>query len=108
MADVTFRRATFVGHDTKEATGRFTGVHHQQFKVAAGGKSLAELPFVDGRDGKTQVGSHLFQWYVVPLPPVTESHGKTGAHIVIRLQFRFFGHRNMLAKFPSGSKRLTA
>jgi hypothetical protein len=97
-----------VGHDTKEATRRFSRVHHEQFKVAASGKSLAKFPFVDGRDGKAQVGSHFFQWYVVPLPPVTESHRKTGTHIVMRLQFRFFGHTTMLAKFPFGSKRLSA
>ena len=75
----------FGSHDAKEAAGRFTGVDHQHFEVATGGKTLAQLPLADGGDREPEVSSHFFKWNFVPLSPITESRGKAGTHIALHL-----------------------
>ena len=59
-------RGIIVSLDSKAATGRFAGAHHQQFKVATGGKSLTQFPFVDGGDRKPKSGAAFFSgmWFL--------------------------------------------
>jgi len=75
------------GVGAQQMARRLAGIFGQQFKIRSGGKPLAALPFVDGGDGKAQVGGNLFQRNSLLAPPFPEGVGKALTNITFKSRF---------------------
>lgn len=79
--------AAAAGQGTEQMVRRLVGVGDQQFKILAGRKPLATLPFADGGDGEARFDGDLLERNSFLAPPFPEGVGKAPAKITFESRF---------------------
>lgn len=74
-----------VGHHAEEPAWREAGVIGQQFEVAAGGKSEAQFPGIDGGDRHAQALRYLLEGHVMLQAPGLKRRRKTRANVATKI-----------------------